>query len=311
LTVLPTPASTEWNRVAFSPDGKMLSSSSNTKFVLWDVATRQPLWSADDGSVSAFSPDSKMLATINRGAVTLWDLGLESWKARACAIANRNLTLGEWEQYFEGEPYRKTCEELPINPSVLKQGVSLAKDGDFESAVPILRRARELDSGLKFDPANEARRLVAVGRGEKLLEKAGYLLNEMRDRTKEAIPFYEDGVRAFAQASALGPTPELTEASIVFNQMCWIGSLNGHSAEVMDACERAVETNPSEWRFRDSRGLGRALTGNFKGAIEDFQEFIKGTEDDEARAQRQGWIKALREGKNPFTTEELESLRKP
>jgi len=133
----------------------------------------------------------------------------------------------------------------------------------------------------------------------------------MSDRTKEAIPFYQDGVKAFEQASALGPTPELAEASTVFNQMCWIGSLNGHSAEVMDACERAVETNPSEWRFRDSRGLGRALMGKFKGAIEDFQEFVRGTDDDEARAQRQRWIQALREGKNPFTTEELESLRKP
>ena len=34
--------------------------------------------------------------------------------ARACRIANRNLSREEWRQAFgEETPYRKTCPELP------------------------------------------------------------------------------------------------------------------------------------------------------------------------------------------------------
>ena len=43
----------------------------------------------------------------------LRDVRLESWQARACGQAGRNLTQAEWQQYFGGDPYRKTCEQWP------------------------------------------------------------------------------------------------------------------------------------------------------------------------------------------------------
>jgi len=43
----------------------------------------------------------------------LWDVGLEVWQARACRIANRNLTAEEWKGYLGEQPYRETCSELP------------------------------------------------------------------------------------------------------------------------------------------------------------------------------------------------------
>jgi hypothetical protein len=49
----------------------------------------------------------------NDGTVILWDVDIESWEERACRIANRNLTLLEWAQYLEDEPYRKTCPNVP------------------------------------------------------------------------------------------------------------------------------------------------------------------------------------------------------
>nr|MDJ0718341.1 tetratricopeptide repeat protein [Prochloraceae cyanobacterium] len=81
--------------------------------------------------------------------------------------------------------------------------------------------------------------------------------------------------------------------------------------EVMFACEKAVTLAPENGGIRDSRGLARALTGNTKGAIEDFQAFIEWTYSDyypDHKAQRQRWIDALRANKNPFTDEEIKSL---
>jgi hypothetical protein len=77
----------------------------------------------------------------------------------------------------------------------------------------------------------------------------------------------------------------------------------------MLACENAVSLAPKNGEFRDSRGIARALTGNKQGAIEDFQAYIKWTDWDDGKKQRQAWIDALKAGKNPFTPEEIEKLK--
>jgi hypothetical protein len=93
-----------------------------------------------------------------------------------------------------------------------------------------------------------------------------------------------------------------------WNTLCWDGSLQGYTKQVMFACEKAVALAPNKGHYRDSRGVARALTGNTKGAIEDFQAFIAWTDNKEYKSQRQRWVNALRAGQNPFTPEEIKSL---
>jgi len=87
-------------------------------------------------------------------------------------------------------------------------------------------------------------------------------------------------------------------------------SVWGHAPEVMHACEQAVAMDSANGYFRDSRGVARALTGDFAGAIEDFQAFINSTKGEQAQLLHQQWIETLKAGKNPFPPEELERLRK-
>jgi hypothetical protein len=100
------------------------------------------------------------------------------------------------------------------------------------------------------------------------------------------------------------------------NNLCWGGSLDGFAAQVMPACEQAVALASSPDVVagdRDSRGLARALTGNSSGAIEDFQAFVDWSKQngqyDTLGKEREGWIAALKRGKNPFDQKTLDSLR--
>jgi WD40 repeat protein len=120
--------------VAFSPDGKTLASGSlDNTIILWDVKTHQPIgrplqqigqfFSGQSTPVQsvAFSPDGKTLASSSLD-ILLWDLHEQSWINDACQRAGRNFTHKEWELYFPGEEYRKTCPEFPLEPSATPTG---------------------------------------------------------------------------------------------------------------------------------------------------------------------------------------------
>jgi WD40 repeat protein len=67
-------------------------------------------------SVTFASDGGHTVATTldDAGKVQRWDLDPASWRALACAIAGRNLSLAEWTRYVGTESYRETCPGLPV-----------------------------------------------------------------------------------------------------------------------------------------------------------------------------------------------------
>jgi WD40 repeat protein len=114
------PGGDDLETIGFSPDGKTLASGSGGGTItLWDTATRRPLGppltTLGGWGGLAFSRDGKTLFTGSHDDfISAWDVGLAAWKREACALANRNLTKGEWNQFIGSvRPYERTCRTLP------------------------------------------------------------------------------------------------------------------------------------------------------------------------------------------------------
>ena len=183
---------------------------------------------------------------------------------------------------------------------------SRATDGKVPEAVVIYREAQKIDSEVDLDPSTGAVDTdpVAVARRKSALGKLaqGTIFAEGGS--------VDDALRAYKRAQEIDPSLQINAED--WNQLGWYGSLHGRAADVMFACEKAVELEPEDGNLRDTRGLARALTGNTAGAIEDFKAFIatvEGREDMQPfKAKRQQWVTALQNGGKPFTKQLLSEL---
>jgi WD40 repeat protein len=107
---------------AISPDSRWLVSASKDGVArLWDLSVSDPSLTSvvlrgHKASINAIAFGSNQRWVItgsSDGMARLWELGTEELFDRAHRLAGRNLWLDEWQQYFPGEPYRKTFENLP------------------------------------------------------------------------------------------------------------------------------------------------------------------------------------------------------
>jgi WD40 repeat protein len=287
--------------VSFSPDGKTIASASGDKTIkLWSLDGKELKTfkghSAPVYSVS-FSPDGKTIASASGdGTIKLWSLDgkeLKTFKGhsagvssvsfspdgKAIASASRDKTIILWNLDLENLVVlgcNWLQDYLPNHPETLAELQPCQNKSMLMAAAPTL-----ITQGEELASAGEVEKAVA--------------------KFKQAIADY-------TKAEKLDAKPEISAND--WNNLCWRGSLQGYAADVMFACEKAVTLAPKDGGIRDRRGLARALTGDTKGAIEDFQAFMRSSNiTSEQKSQRQAWVNALSAGKNPFTEEELKKLR--
>jgi WD40 repeat protein/tetratricopeptide (TPR) repeat protein len=209
------------------------------------------------------------------------------------------------QNYPEAEIRRLSAE------NILADAKASALSGDLERTTATFRKAAQVDPGAKIDPEVEARHWVARGH----IQDAQRLAAQIPTAGPQDAPgLWEKATVAYHNALAGDPALKVTAEA--WNTMCWYGSVTGHARDALDYCEKAVSAAPDDSNFRDSRGLARALTNNFPGAIEDFQAFIDKGEMpatsakrlQRIKSKRKVWIKVLSNHQNPFPPTALAGL---
>jgi WD40 repeat protein len=105
--------------VTFAPDGSQFASLQINRIALWDGRTGEYVGSlpipelATGGSIRYLPDSSGLLVAARDGRTWVADTRSDSWPQRACAIAGRNLTASEWQQFFPSRRYEATCPQWP------------------------------------------------------------------------------------------------------------------------------------------------------------------------------------------------------
>ncbi|HEX5692074.1 MAG TPA: hypothetical protein VFX76_18795, partial [Roseiflexaceae bacterium] len=183
------------NALAFSPDGgHLLSGSFDQTARLWNLGNTlaepvvlqdhtEPLLSV------AFSPDGQSVATGSiDDTARVWRLPPDRLTALACATAGRNLSWDEWRLAHGDEPYRKTCPDLPVSPSLIDSAASLLQFGDVATARTIEDQVTNLNAADEI-PARSWAALCRAGGLSNTLE-------EVRKACDRAVALAPDDGRA-------------------------------------------------------------------------------------------------------------------
>ena len=315
--------------MAFSADSHWLAVGIESSVKLWkmenSIANPIVLSEFDGRTVQAlsFSPNNQLLATSN-----YFFSSDEKFSTSKIKLWNMNNPDNDpIESFiFEGETtnliFHPGGDWLVIADSSVIQQWPLTGDSDNPNNLIISAcniAGRNLDESewerhigkqipyqktcpLEFDQERIDKESMISDYDKELIMK-GYNL-ALNGKIKEAVEEY-------SEAQKSDPTLEID--AIDWHFLCWQGSIGGYANEVLSACEKAVELEDYNGEYRNSRGLARALTENFAGAIEDFDFYVKWANDREIEAEtikeRERWIDALKEKDNPFNSDVLEELR--
>jgi WD40 repeat protein len=299
------PSATNSIRAALSADGKMMALANAYDIRLYDMASGQmiglPMYGHANSVISlAFTPDDKLLTSgAQDGTVRIWDT--KSGQQFGLPLQED----AQWSNTIDISPDGHWLASAGANSIIRVYDISI--QGWQTLACQIVRRNMYLVEWQQFLP-DEPYNLTCpdLPADEQGLQQVTSLAAARRDAgsNAEAQTILQDALQWVLA----------TNDNQANNGLCWYGSLNNFAAEVLPACEKAVATAPPELLagIRDSRGLARALTGDFAGAVEDFMAFVAWSKQHgiyETDGQpRQAWIEILEKGQNPFTPEVLAEL---
>jgi|GEM_PF-447957 len=299
--------------LAWSPDGKQLASAAADQTVIvWDVGTGQrvAILQGHSSEVNglAWSPDGQRLASAAEdGTIRLINTRLMQ---PSCRWVTRNLNAAEWAAYLPaGTPYHRTCPNRPVHPSLIETARDLARAGQVDEAIAQLQHLLTVDPTLDLDPQTEAQQayqeavqsLLAQAREEAqtgdveaaraTLEQAVTLdptliLDPQAEAQRLAQPTFENSLAAAVKAAKNGDTETAQakfeeaedlagslESAKSWQALCDAGTRHGLAETVLDACDKAIEMEPDNGLYYNSRGIARLQVGDQQGAQEDFAKF--------------------------------------
>ncbi|MFM7450529.1 MAG: AAA-like domain-containing protein, partial [Leptolyngbyaceae cyanobacterium] len=325
ITERPIPTRQGWVwSVSWSSDGQTLASGGSDGSVkLWKRdGTPITTLAAQQGSVLSvsWSSDGQTLATGgDDGSVKLWpidNLNLNTLLTRGCGwldtyLINTPLTLQKLTICQTSNRTRVAAANLVIDSE------QLAKSGDIDQAIQGFTTAKKWNPSLTFDPTAKANQIAQTTKAEAEKRAAEEKAAAQRRAAEEPAQKLAETIGEQAQKGEIDKAlttlqqlqqqfPSYKITGETWNSLCWFGSIDNQAAKVLFACDKAVALDP---KSIGNRGLARALTGNFPGAISDFTTFMNATDDTKLKVQLQAWIRDLQAGKNPFTPEVLKSLR--
>ncbi|KOP25890.1 hypothetical protein AMR41_11475 [Hapalosiphon sp. MRB220] len=226
-------------------------------------------------------------------------------------------------------------KQIELSEIYLLQAEKLAREGNFEGAVNHFSKAQKSNSDLKFDSKAKAQEFINKSQAELFFVEGQQRLQT--DELESAVSKFQKALKldtqigrlaapvlmyegnkfmkegkikqaAIAYINAQNLDPKIEISADAWKELCLQGSLKKQAADVMQACENAVQMAADNQKIRVVRGLARAITGNKQGAIEDFEAYIAATDSKTGKSKVRSWIKALRTGKNPFTQQKLKRL---
>jgi len=184
----------------------------------------------------------------------------------------------------------------------------------------------ELNVGLNPIDEVELQGLIE-SEGMENKDSANYMYEQdfyiMAFKTLLYFEHYPDAFDALTHYELLADSP----AGYLWHIACINGSIRGQAEQVEEACQKAVDVSEDVGKYIDGRGIYRAITGDFAGAIEDFRasidylstqvqdpekpEYINQNYYQISIPDYQRWIEGLEKEEIPFNNTDLINLFYP